>query len=110
MILLKRMAISFLLFLDFLIPNNCSAWPTSGSTTCTGSSRLKPLNRTMSISDTNNCQALCIKEIKEKTRGCCYLGETLGCFWREGGYAEKIASTKNQMAVTCGGKQHRLNY
>ena len=94
---------------SFTAPNSCSTWPTSGSTTCTGISRLKPLNRTMSISDTNNCQALCMKEIKNKTRGCCYLGEALGCFWKEDGYAEKIASTKNQIAVTCGSKQHRLN-
>ena len=59
----------------------CTFWPASTNVGCTGPGDFKALDKTMNISMTANCEALCVQE---RETGCCNLGDQSGCYWKNG--------------------------
>ena len=78
------------------LDNSCSPWPESRTFGCSGGGAWKLLDNSMTYSDTESCERLCLIQ---KGKGCCFLRSGHGCYWNMGG----ISSNKERIgiSITC---------
>ena len=77
----------------------CSTWPTTSIYGCTVSGGdWELLDNSLLESDSTICETKCISK---GTHGCCYLGNALGCWWKQGSDVSQDESDSG-IAVTCG--------
>ena len=76
----------------------CSSWPTDTKFGCTeGDDAWKQLDGDMDLSMTTSCETLCRKE---GGKGCCYLKDEVGCYWRAGANSA-TGGTVSGISVNC---------
>ena len=84
-------------FILSTLARTCSPWPESQKFGCTSGGDWKELDASMSLSDLESCEELCVME---HGFGCCYLKNGLGCYWKPRGYSVSLP-TSTGISVTC---------
>ena len=75
----------------------CSDWPSSPNYGCTKAYDWTPLDFTMNITDTAECEFLCRQQGQN---GCCHLGQ-YGCHWVHEAVALFVVNDTSSIAVNC---------